>query len=91
METRLNNLEEKLDMIDTKVSQMVDAILGNPLTKMGGIVQDIEVMKVKIAELERKQQSYDEFKRRVYWTIGILGFFAVVGQYIANMYYSLKK
>ena len=54
MDQRLYELEEKMTSIDTKLSQVVDAILGNPLTKSGGFIKDIEIMKEKIQELENK-------------------------------------
>ena len=42
MDQRLYDLEEKMNSIDTKLSQVVDAILGNPLTKTGGFINDIK-------------------------------------------------
>jgi hydrogenase maturation factor len=38
MDQRLEDLEGKITSIDTKLSQVVDAILGNPLTNDGGVV-----------------------------------------------------
>ena len=35
-----------LSSIDTKLSQVIDGILGNPLTKEGGMVSDIKTLKV---------------------------------------------
>jgi hypothetical protein len=90
MELRLDDLEQKIDMINTKVTQVVDAILGNPLTKVGGLMQDIEHMKEKLAKVEKKQIEYDDFKKRVYWTIGIIVGFVMVFQYIASIYSSIK-
>jgi hypothetical protein len=39
--------------IDTKISQVVDAILGNALTKDGGVVNDIRSLQAKVKELEK--------------------------------------
>jgi hypothetical protein len=91
MELRLDDLEQKIDMINTKVSQVVDAILGNPLTKVGGLMQDIDTMKTKISEIEKKQVEIDEFKKRVYWTVGIVIAAAIIVQYITNVYVNIKK
>jgi lipoprotein-releasing system permease protein len=91
MELRLDDLEQKIDVINTKVTQVVDAILGNPLTKVGGLLQDIEHMKEKINILEKKQREYDDFKKRIYWTIGIVVGAAVVFQYIASVYSTIKR
>ncbi len=91
MELRLDDLEQKIDMINTKVTQVVDAILGNPLTKVGGLMQDIDTMKSKISEIEKKQVEIDEFKKRVYWTVGIVIAAAIIVQYITNVYVNIKK
>ena len=91
MELRLDDLEQKIDMINTKVTQVVDAILGNPLTKVGGLMQDIDTMKNKISELERKQVEIEDFKKRVYWTVGIVIAAAAIVQYITNVYVNIKK
>jgi len=91
MELRLSEMEDKIDMINLKVTQVVDAILGNPLTKVGGLMQDIEEMKNKINKLEKKQDEYDDFKKRVYWTVGIVLTVGILLQYITNIYVNIKK
>jgi prefoldin subunit 5 len=91
MEDRLTDMESKIDVIDTKLTQVVDAILGNPLTKIGGLMQDIDIMKQKIEVLEKSQLQYENFKNRVYWTIGIVVGVALVLQYFVNVYYNIKR
>ena len=78
-------------MINTKVTQVVDAILGNPLTKVGGLMQDLESMKQNITDLQKKQTEYEDFKKRVYWTTGLILAGGIVLQYITNLYINLKK
>lgn len=85
MDQRLYDLEEKMTSIDTKLSQVVDAILGNALTKTGGFVKDIEDLKDKMKELEGKLQKQEEFKKKFTWTVGIIISVAAVVQYIANI------
>jgi hypothetical protein len=82
---RLYDLEEKMISIDGKLTQVVDAILGNALTKTGGFINDIEDLKLKIKELETKIQKQEEFKKKITWTIGIILAIAAVIQYIANL------
>ena len=72
MDQRLYDLEEKMISIDGKLTQVVDAILGNPLTKTGGFVEDIKTLKSKIEVLETKVEKQEEFKRRLAWTSGIV-------------------
>ncbi len=89
MDQRLYELEEKMTSIDTKLSQVVDAILGNPLTKSGGFIKDIEIMKEKIQELENKIQSQEEFKKKITWTVAIDVTVALILEYFVNIYSSI--
>ena len=86
MDQRLYDLEEKMTSIDTKLSQVVDAILGNPLTKSGGFIKDIEMMKEKIQELENKIEAQEEFKKKITWTIAIMVTVALILEYFVNIY-----
>ena len=89
MDQRLYELEEKITSIDTKLSQVVDAILGNPLTKSGGFIKDIEIMKEKIQELENKIQFQEEFKKKITWTFAIVVTVALILEYFVNIYSSI--
>lgn len=91
MDIRLTEMEEKIDKIDTKLTQVVDAILGNPLTKQGGFMHDMDVLKSKIEELEKKQRSYENFKNKITWTVGLIMGVAMLLQYIMNIYTNIKK
>jgi seryl-tRNA synthetase len=90
MEHRLTEMEEKIDAIDNKLTQVIDAILGNRLTKTGGFMQDIEVLKEKIIALEKKQEKDDEFKKRFIWTISIIVAIGVGVQYFLQLYSHIK-
>ena len=91
MDQRLFELEEKMTSIDTKLSQVVDAILGNPLTKAGGFIKDIEIMKEKIQKLENKIQFQEEFKKKITWTFAIVVTVALILEYFVNIYSSITK
>ena len=90
MDARLTEMEEKIDSINTKLTQVVDAILGNPLTKQGGFVHDIEILKQKIEDLEKKQMKYESFKNKITWTVGLVMGAAMLIQYIVTIYTSVK-
>ena len=97
MDQRLYDLEEKMTSIDTKLTQVVDAILGNALTKSGGFVRDIEVLKEEIKELkiqikhqDDKIKKQEDFKNRIIWTIGIIVVIFVILEYIVKLYTTIK-
>lgn len=90
MDQRLTELEEKIDNIDTKLTQVIDAILGNRLTKTGGFVNDIEIIKTKIDVLEKKQAKYDDFKKKITWTIGIIIALGLFIEYLTKVYSNVK-
>ena len=90
MDQRLYELEEKMTSIDTKLTQVVDAILGNSLTKTGGFVNDIDELKKKIELLESQVKKQEEFKKKFSWTVGLVTAGALVTQYLINLYSKIK-
>lgn len=91
MDQRLYDLEEKMTSIDTKLTQVVDAILGNPLTKTGGFINDIEVLKTKITHLEKMVDKHDDFKKKVYWLSGAGMALLLLAEYISSIYENIIK
>lgn len=90
MDQRLYDMEEKIGSIDTKLTQVVDAILGNPLTKTGGFISNMETLESKIAKLEKQVEKHEDFKKKVYWAVAILGSLLLLGQYISTIYSNVK-
>lgn len=98
MDQRLYEVEEKVTSIDIKVTQIVDAILGNPLTKNGGFINELEDLKRRMKDFESviekqnlKLEKQEEFKKRIIWTISIIVAVALVTQYVIGIYASIKK
>jgi prefoldin subunit 5 len=90
MDQRLYDLEERITSIDGKLTQVVDAILGNPLTKTGGFIVEITELKSKIKELEDKIEKQEEFKKKFSWTIGIIVSLGLIIQYLSSLYRNMK-
>ena len=91
MDQRLYDMEEKINSIDTKLTQVIDAILGNPLTKQGGFVKELDDLKAKIATLEKKVEKHDEFKKKVYWAGAIIGAIVLGILYITQIVSNVKN
>lgn len=91
MDQRLHDLEEKMTSIDTKLTQVVDAILGNPLTKAGGFITDIEVLKKKIEVLEETVAKQEYFKKKVYWIGAVIVFIVLAISYVTSIYSNIKS
>ena len=90
MDHRLDEMEEKMTSIDAKLTQVVDAILGNSLTKTGGFVNDIDKLKEKIELLEAQVKKQEEFKKKLTWTVGLVTGGALIIQYFINLYTKIK-
>lgn len=70
---RLDDLEEKLDTVESKVDQILTALVGSDLTLSKGIVQEIKELKTRILKLEN-------LRNRVMWMsmgAGIAGGFSI--------------
>jgi uncharacterized coiled-coil protein SlyX len=90
MDQRLYELEEKMNSIDSKLTQVVDAILGNPLTKTGGFVEDIKDLKDKIVKLETRVQEQEDFKKKFIWGITLIIAVGAFVQYLVSIYSKIK-
>jgi hypothetical protein len=65
--------------------------LGNPLTKTGGFMKEIDNMKERIKQLEKLQNETVDFKKRIYWTVGVIIAIGIILQYLVNIYAAVKK
>lgn len=91
MDQRLTELEEKIDSINTKLTQVVDAILGNPLTKTGGFMKEITALEEQIEALKKRVFRQEEFKKKVYWIAGVGIALLLAVEYLTTIYSNIKK
>lgn len=71
---RLSHLEEQLKSMDKKLSTVVEALVGNDLTKQGGVIAQIAVLEERIKILEKNLEDEKEFRKRIMY-----GFTAIIG------------
>ena len=91
MDQRLTELEEKIDAINTKLTQVVDAILGNPLTKTGGFMTEISKIEEQLETLKKRLYKQEEFKKKVYWFGTVFFIIIMIAQYLTTIYSNIKK
>jgi len=98
VEKKISSVESQLTTLNLKLSQVIDAILGNPLTKTGGFVEEIQDLKDKIKVLEIKIQDQEEqlknqenFRRRFMWTGAILIGIGAVIERLVTLYFNIVK
>jgi len=85
METKLNEVEDKIDSIDEKLNQVIEALVGNKITKNGGIVDDVKYLEDRVAK-------HDEIAKRLRWSWAIiLGITAIVSFIIEVLVQYFKK
>ncbi len=86
MNERLIELEEKISSIDQKLSTVIDAILGNSLTKTGGFMSELEELKIKVNLLETSLKKQEDFRKKILWTIGIVVSVALILEFISRLW-----
>lgn len=59
MESKLDDVESKIDLMDKKLNQVIEALIGNQLTKSSGLVEDFKEVKGKV---EKQEQSIKKVK-----------------------------
>lgn len=78
---RLSHLEEQLKSMDQKLSKVVDALVGNDLTKQGGVIAHMAVLEERIKMLEQNLEKEKEFRKRI-----IYGLTAITALFTAITY-----
>ena len=89
MDQRLSDLEDKMTSIDKKLTQVVDAILGNPLTKSGGFMKELEEIRHEVSTLKTRVERQEDFKKKIIWTMSILGVLFAAVEYLLSVYTKL--
>ena len=104
MDDRLCKMEEKMNTINNSLNQVVAAILGNPLTKQGGLMEEIELIKKEVEYLKQnacdkeeikilqsRADKAEKFRDRIGWTVMVIIAIAVVAEYVVNFIVGLLK
>jgi len=63
---RLKEMSDKIESIEKKLDRVVDAVIGNPMTGDGGLVQ-------RIIKLEQKAEFWDKVRWGSYALLGLIG------------------
>jgi archaellum component FlaC len=85
MDNRLTELESKIDNIDSKLSQVVDALIGNPLMgKAAGLVN-------KVNNLEKEIEELRDFRKRIIYTVSAIVSLGLIIEFLIKTYAGLQK
>lgn len=92
MDERLTDLEGKIDKIDSKINQVVDALVGNPLIgNSAGLVSKIEQLENDIEGLEKEIADLSDFKKKIIYTVSAIVSVGLVIQFMIKTYVGLSK
>ena len=84
MEERLDELEVKIDLIDSKLSTVIDALVGNKILKSDGLVSRLE-------KIEREVQELKEFKNKILYGVAAIVSLGIALDFLLKTYLNLKK
>lgn len=84
---RLSHLEEQLKSMDKKLSTVVEALVGNDLTKQGGVIAQIAVLEERIKILEKNLEQEKEFRKKIiYGLTTITALFTAITYIFTNWF-----
>jgi hypothetical protein len=76
LETKIDDIESKLDLMDRKLTQVIDALIGNKLTQSNGLVADVK----DIGDLADKHEL---FLNKLKWMwIGVVSISTIIGFFL---------
>lgn len=84
MEDRLDELEVKIDSIDSKLCTVIDALVGNKILKSDGLVNRLEKFEKELHELK-------EFKNKILYGVAAIVSVGIVVDFFLKAYLNLKK
>lgn len=84
MEDRLDELEIKIDSIDSKLCTVIDALVGNKILKSDGLVSRLE-------KFEKELQELKEFKNKILYGVAAIVSIGIVLDFLLKTYLNLKK
>lgn len=85
MEDRLTDLESKIDKIDGKLNQVVEALVGNPLMgNKNGLASKIE-------SIEKEVEDLRDFKKKIIYTVSVIVTIGLMIQYFIKIIIDLSK
>ena len=84
MEDRLDELEIKIDSIDSKLCTVIDALVGNKILKSDGLVSRLE-------KFEKELQELKEFKNKILYGVATIVSVGIFIDFLLKTYLNLKK
>ena len=90
LEQRICEFEKQMGGVDDKVTQILDAISGNPITKQGGITRSIYLLDNQVKHLEQRIQKQEYYVQRVMWITGFVITMIFSLEYFIKLYNTIN-
>jgi len=91
MEERLDELEVKIDSIDSKLSRVMDALVGNPILKSDGLVGKFDAYDTELKRIEKEILELKDFKKRILYGVAAIVSVGLIIDAFIRAYANLKK
>lgn len=91
MENRLDELEVKIDSIDSKLSRVMDALVGNPILKSDGLVGKFDKYDTELKRMETEISELKDFKKRILYGVAAIVSVGLILDAFIRAYANLKK
>jgi peptidoglycan hydrolase CwlO-like protein len=91
MEERLDELEVKIDSIDSKLSRVMDALVGNPILKSDGLVGKFDTYDTELKRIEKEILELKDFKKRILYGVAAIVSVGLILDAFIRAYANLKK
>lgn len=66
---RLDDFEQKQELMNDNLETMLEALIGNKLRKDGGMIEELKKTNERLNKVEEDMNELKKFKDRIVWTV----------------------
>lgn len=88
---RINKFEENQAKMNENLETVVEALIGNKLTKAGGMIKELQKTNERLDNLDADIRELKKFKDRIVWTVmGLLTLGSALSWIFSKVIESIK-